>query len=127
MSDNLISRVARRYVSTKIAAVGVESRLYSIRLGPGGYAHSVDQNSATKWTVEPSNRKRLDHYGISDDDDEGSDDEGWYSDYAEPVHDAAQKWLDKEFGSGMLRVDGVGEKGYVHISLTDKGKQTFKS
>jgi hypothetical protein len=126
MSDNLISRVARRYVLAKIAAVGVESRLYSIRLGPGGNAHSVAQDSATKWTVEPSNRQRLDHYGISDDDDEGWND-SWYSDYAEPVHDAAQKWLDKEFGSGMLRVDGVGEKGHVYISLTDKGKQTFKS
>jgi hypothetical protein len=126
MSDNLISRVARRYVLAKIAAVGVESRLYSIRLGPGGNARSVAQDSATEWTVEPSNRQRLDHYGISDDDDEGWND-GWYSDYAEPEHDAAQKWLDKEFGLGMLRVDEVGEKGHVYISLTDKGKQTFKS
>jgi hypothetical protein len=124
-AEKKLIRVAEVAPSSGLTADGIGSRLRSIRLGPGGKAHSVDQDSATEWTVEPSNRQRLDHYGSSDDDDEGWND-GWYSDYAEPVHDAAQKWLDEEFGSGMLRVDEVGEKGHVYISLTDKGKQTFK-
>ena len=100
----------------------VTRRLLSIRLGPGGRTRSVEQDSPTEWTVEPSNRQRLDHYG---NDGEGWDDDAWREDYANPMEAAAQKWLDEEFGAGLLECS-TGEKGHIEVYLTPKGRQVFK-
>jgi len=102
----------------------VEDKLKSMRLGPGGRVRSVERDSPTEWTVEPTNRLRLDHY--SGDDEDGWNEDGWREDYADPVEIAAQGWLEQEFGAGLFEVTEVGEKGHVHISLTPKGKQTLK-
>ena len=99
----------------------VRGRLRSIRLGPGGSVHSVEELSPTEWSVEPRNRLRLDHYGNRG---EGWDDEGWQRDYAGPMSAAAEKWLDTEFGKGLFGGD-VDEKGYVFIFLTADGKKHY--
>ena len=110
---------------------GVKSRLRSIKLGPAGRVRSIEQYSPTEWTVDPSNRQRLDHYvgeGYNpgeDDDPEGWDSEGWEEEYSGPTMEAGQKWLDDEFGKGLFGID-VGEKGHVHIFLTQAGR-TFYS
>jgi hypothetical protein len=99
----------------------VRGRLRSTRLGPGGSVQSVEELSPTEWSVEPRDRKRLDHYGNGG---EGWDDEGWQRDYAGPMSAAAEKWLEAEFGKGLFGVD-VDEKGYVFIFLTADGKKHF--
>lgn len=108
----------------------ITSALRGMRLGPvGGRVLNVGYYPGTSpsWSVEPSNRQRLDHYVGSgyhdrdDDDDDGDsegwDEDGWMADYATPITVAALKWLTSEFGPGLFDVD-VGEKGHLDIFLT---------
>ena len=82
------------------------------------------------WSVEPSNRQRLDHYvgqnywPDEDEDPEGWDSEGWEQEYAGPLRLEVRQKLDARFGSGMLDVD-IGEKGHIDVQLTDKGAQAL--
>lgn len=117
----------------------VTSALKGMRLGPvGGRILSVDYypGASPSWSVEPSNRQRLDHYvgsGYRDRDDDGDDDDGdsegwdseaWEQDYADPVSTAAYKWLAAEFGPSLFYVE-VGEKGHIDIQLTAEGRKKF--
>lgn len=109
-------------VKPKPAGVTVEDvtrKLKSMRLGPGGRVQSVSFEG-DGWFIEPRDRQRLDHYG---NEGEGWDDEGWTHDYAEPVRQAAQKWLDAEFPK-LFDAD-VGEKGHVFVAPTAEGKRVL--
>lgn len=127
------ARLQAEKVQPRNSLDDVTSRLRSIRLGPAGRVRSIDRVSPTEWTIEPTNRQRLDHYvgtgwdsrRDEDDDPEGWDSDAWEEDYANPVWEAAQKWLDEEFGRGILEVDEVGDKGHVFLSLTPDGKKHF--
>lgn len=104
--------------------------LRSIKLGPGGSARNVQKMGGrdAAWEIEPTNRQRLDHYVGQwydpgpDDDPEGWDEDGWDEDYAGPIRQVVRSALDREFGKGMFSID-VGDKGYVYVHLTPKGKK----
>ncbi len=67
-------------------------------------------------TYDPQGRQRLDHYGSSDGDPEGWDDEGWEQDYAGPLRKWAQARLDDAIGKGAYRAE-IGEKGDLYIHM----------
>ena len=112
----------------------ITDALKRMRLGPvGGRVVDVDYYPGVhpSWSVEPSNRQRLDHYvGANyypegDDDPEGWDEDGWNEEYAEPIQGAALAWLADAFGSKGLFYVEVGEKGHIDIQLTDAGRKKF--
>ena len=74
------------------------------------------------WTLEPEWRQRLDHYG---NDGDGWDENGWEMDYAGPLREEAQKWLDKTFGPNHLSAD-VGEKGHLDIQPVGEWSKIFE-
>ncbi len=78
--------------------------------------------TGAEWLAEPQNRERLDHYGSSEDDDEGWDSEGWDEEYASPLRDEIVARLEGEFGAGLFDVE-IDDKGYVGIYRTNKGLQ----
>ena len=100
----------------------IESFLRSMRY-MGGRANRVDSYD-TGFSVDTSNRERLDHYVGSNyypDEEEGDDPEGWDSDgweeeYAGPMREDVQTKLDARFGKGVCDVD-IGEKGHVDIEV----------
>lgn len=112
----------------------ITDALKRMRLGPvGGRVVDVDYypGAHPSWSVEPSNRQRLDHYVGNnydpgeDDDPEGWDQDGWDEEYAGPVSSAASKWLAEAFGSeGLFYID-VGDKGHIDIQLTPAGRKKF--
>lgn len=118
--DEKAKHIKPKAPSTGMTPEDITRKLKSIKLGPGGPALSVNFEQDT-WFIEPRQRQRLDHYG---NEGEGWDQEGWDEDYANPVRDAAQKWLDAEFGHGHFDAD-VGEKGHVYVTPTAQGKKTF--
>lgn len=101
----------------------VQSFLKGVNYGPAGRAYSVDWTGyhgqpKSFFSIDPSNRARLDHYG---NDGEGWDD-SWYPDYANPTENAAQKALDRKYGKGSFSVS-VGEKGHIHVYPEIKKKK----
>jgi len=112
----------------------ITDALKRMRLGPvGGRVVDVDYypGAHPSWSVEPSNRQRLDHYVGNnydpgeDDDPEGWDQDGWDEEYAGPVSSAASKWLAEAFGSEGLFYVEVGDKGHLDIQLTPAGRMKF--
>lgn len=95
--------------------------LRSSTFGPAGKAHTVVVRGDV-WDVDPVYRERLDHYG---NDGDGWDDEGWQSEYSEPVYVDTVSKLEQRFGKGYFFVD-VGEKGHINVSLTPKGKENIR-
>lgn len=120
----------------------ITAALKGMRLGPvGGRVVSVDfyPGPPPSWSIEPSNRQRLDHYNgrragsydddndddYNEDDDDGWNEEAWEEDYAGPLRAAVTKWLDAEFGSKGLFYVEIGEKGHIDLQLTDAGRKRF--
>lgn len=101
-----------------------------ISLGRGNSVRRITQDWPGFWTVEPSNRQRLDHYVGQhynpgpDDDEEGWDSDGWEEEYAGPMRETAEKWIEKNYGKGLFFVD-VGEKGHLEIQLSPEGKKKY--
>lgn len=125
-----VEEQAREQAEKKLLS-SIGRRLKSIYLGRvGGRAQSVEEDSPTAWTIEPTKRQRLDHFvggnyhPDEDDDPEGWDEDGWNDEYAYPVQDAAIEWLNEEFGPDLFYVE-VGDKGHVFVSLNNKGIAYF--
>jgi hypothetical protein len=78
--------------------------------------------TGAEWLAEPENRERLDHYGSSEDDEDGWDSEGWDEDYASPLRDEIVARLEGEFGADLFDVE-IDDKGYVGVYRTNKGLQ----
>ena len=101
--------------------------LKSMSTKKGGRTLSVDFYPPGSWSVEPSNRQRLDHYvgrfyhPGPDEDPEGWDSDGWEEDYAGPLRDEVLRKLEGQFGKGVFYVD-IGEKGHIDVQLTATGK-----
>lgn len=132
----MLERVITRYAAQTLTPDIVEAWLHNMMLGPAGRARKVkktDLGDGLRWTIEPSNRQRLDHYVGSDwssrmdedDDEEGWDSEAWEEEYAIPAENAAMDYLDKKLGKGLFEVS-VDEKGFLMVSLTEKGQKTVK-
>lgn len=102
----------------------VKSQLRYLRSGIAGRVLRVDEDSQG-WTLDMVGRERLDHYG---NDGDGWDSDAWEQDYAGPLREEAQAWLDKTFDKGLLTTD-VGEKGHLEVEPNPRGawKDLFKA
>lgn len=74
------------------------------------------------FSIDHSNRKRLDHYG---NDGDGWDDEAWYHEYAEPLQKKWSKVAVKVLGKRGMSVE-IGEKGHVTVSWQPPKTQVYK-
>jgi hypothetical protein len=97
----------------------IQSFIKRMKTPTGGRISRVEYDDKYKsWTANPYDRQRLDHYG---NDGEGWDEEAWWDEYAGPLTDETTRLLEQEFGKDMFEVD-VGEKGHLHIDLSQKAK-----
>ena len=101
----------------------IREKLQGINLGPTGgrviAVETIDGMGEGEWSIEPSKRARLDHYGNGGD---GWDDDAWSEEYADPLYKAAEAWLEHTFGKGFFDVS-VDEKGFLDVGLTPLGKR----
>lgn len=91
------------------------------KMSTGGRLRNLDPHEYG-WSLEPEWRERLDHYG---NDGDGWDEDGWERDYAGPLREEAQAWLDKTFGPNHLSAD-VGEKGHLNIQPVGEWSNILK-
>ena len=129
-SDFLPKPAPTKTVPTKKATFSnadVTSFLLGVHTSTGWSMERVEMELLDKkeaWFATPENRQRLDHYvgwnyrPGEDDDPEGWDEEGWWTEYAGPLKREVQVKLDARFGKGNFSVS-IGEKGHIHVYRVD--------